>query len=282
MNTDRAQLARLGLDKNRQKLNAFIEQISPNAAHTHDDDAFIVPTFHNIELHLWATAERVEVRGRVHGSTILSTFPARFAPTLMQRCAEVIVDGLCQVHSPLMDKVPAWAVVAVDAELVRRSEAFASLAGTSKTLALGNAIAVVEEELVKRGAVYPERVIPALMEAGMPCQWVKDRPLAPRSYAGHNPDLRALQDAIHSAGATPYILLDPSCYDDNLPPSSLHLGWEVITCESRPIITAIYYFVIAPGPQTFDVLIGYLRDSRSKILGDGPVAAWCRTHCLQK
>ena len=174
MNTDRAQLARLGLDKNRQKLNAFIEQISPNTAHTHDDDAFIVRTdCHNIELHLWAIAERVEVRGKVHGSTILPTFPARFEPTLMERCAEVIADGLSTIHSPLMDKVPAWARDAVDRELVRRAEHFASLAGTSKALALGDAIAVVEEELVKRGGADPQRLIPALMGAGFSCQWVR-------------------------------------------------------------------------------------------------------------
>lgn len=279
MNTDRQQIALLGFQKQKQRLNEFVESISPNTAHTHDDDGFIIPTgCHDIVLHLWATVDYVAVRGKMSGAPILPTHPPLFAPTLMQRCAEVIVDGLCQVHSPLMDKVPAWAVVAVDAELVRRSEAFASLAGTSKTLALGNAIAVIEEELVKRGAVYPEQVIPALMEAGLSCQWVKERPGPLRSYAGHNPDLRALQDAIYSAGAAPYVLLDPSGYDDDLSPSSLQLGWEVITCESRPIINTLYYFFIAPGPQTFDVLIGYLKGSRAQILGDGPVAAWCRQH----
>jgi len=283
MNTDRHQIARLGLDKNRQKLNAFVEQISPNTAHTHDDDAFVIPTgCHDIVLHLWATVDYVAVRGKMSGAPIMPTYPPHFKPDLMARCAEVIVDGLCQVHTPLMEKIPAWAVRAVDRELIRRSEGFASLAGVSKTLALGDAIAVVEEELVKRGPVYPERALPALMEAGLSCRWVKDRPCGQQAYAGCSPDLRALQDAIHRAGATPYIRLDPGGYGEDDPPASLHLGWEVVRSESRPIINALHGFVINPGPHTFDVLIGYLRGSRMEILGDGPVAAWARAHCLQK
>lgn len=283
MNTDRAQLAILGFQKQKQRLNAFVEQISPNTAHTHDDDAFVVRTnCHNIELHLWASPERVEVRGKVHGAPILPTFPGRWEPTIMDRCAEVIVDGLSLISSPMMENVPAWARDAVDRELVRRAEGLASLAGASKALALGDAIAVVEEELVKRGPVYPERAIPALMELGLSCSWVKDRPCGQRAYAGCSPDLRALQDAIHRAGATPYIRLDEGGYDEDDPPASLHLGWEVVRSESRPIINALHGFVINPGPHTFDVLIGYLRGSRMEILGDGPVAAWARAHCLQK
>ncbi len=277
MNTDRTQIARLGLDKNCQKLNAFVEQISPNTAHTHDDDSFIIPTkCHDIELHLWVTVDYVAVRGKAHGAPILPTFPGRWEPTIMERCAEVIVDGLSLVSSPMMKNVPAWARGAVDAELVRRAEGLASLAGASKALALGDAIAVVEEELVKRGPVYPERALPALMEAGLSCRWVKDRPCGQQAYAGCSPDLRALQDAIHRAGATPYIRLDEGGYGEDDPPASLHLGWEVVRSKSRPIINALHGFVINPGPHTFDVLIGYLRGSRMEILGDGPVAAWAR------
>ena len=281
-NTDRAQLARLGLDINRDKLNAFVEQISPNTGHTHDDDSFIIPTLHNVKLHLWATEDRVEVRAKVHGVPVAPTAPRGHTRSILERCAEQICDGIASIPNPLMDQTPAWARAAVDHELAMRAEYFASLAGTSKALALSNAIAAVEEELVRRGPTSPEYIIPALMEAGLSCRWVKDRPCGQQAYAGCSPDLRALQDAIHRAGATPYIRLDPGGYGEDDPPASLHLGWEVVRSESRPIINALHGFVINPGPHTFDVLIGYLRGSRMEILGDGPVAAWARAHCLQK
>lgn len=149
-------------------------------------------------------------------------------------------------------------------------------------ISLEDALWRVEQELQRRGEVAPEQVIPRLMEAGLPCQWVKDRPPGQRAYAGHNPDLRTLQDAIHRAGAVPYIRLDDGGYSEDDPPASLHLGWEVVQSEARTIINALHGFVLSPGPHTFDVLIGYLHGSRVDIIGGGPVASWCRARRLQK
>lgn len=275
-NTDRAQLARLGLDINRDKLNAFIEKIAPNTGHEHDDDGFIIPTLHNVQLHLWATEERIEVRAKVHGVPVAPTAPRGHTRSILERCAEQICDGIASIPNPLMDQTPAWARAAVDHELAMRAEYFASLAGTSKALALSNAIAAVEEELVRRGATSPEYVIPALMEAGLSCSWVKDRPPGEVPFVGCAPALRALVYALGRAGAVPYVHLEASFDGDG--PHKLSVGGEVVACEKYDLITSLHGFVTRPSAQSFDFLLGALAriENPAEIIGDGPIASWCR------
>lgn len=276
MNTDRTQLSRLGLDKHRHDLNAFIESISPNTGHDHDDGAFTIPTLHNVQLHLWATEERIEVRAKVHGVPVAPTAPRGHTRSILERCAEQICDGIASIPNPLMDQTPAWARAAVDHELAMRAEYFASLAGTSKALALSNAIAAVEEELVRRGATSPEYTIPTLMEIGLSCQWVKERPPGEVPFIGHAPALKALVYALGRAGAVPYVHLEANFNAEG--PHKLSVGGEVLSSEKYDLIVNLHGFVTHPSAVSFDVLLGALGRIKNpaEIIGDGPIASWCR------
>lgn len=280
---NRAQIAMLGLEKHRQTLNAFIESIGPDVAREHDDDAFIIPLPYDLQLHLWAEVNTIQVRGKTCGGSLIQpTSPPVLGLPLMERCCSIIADYLSQTAGVELERFPAWCRDGVARELAKRAEALASLAGTSRTLSLGDALAAVEDELQRRGKVAPERVVERLLEAGMPCQWVEERPPRQWSYAGGNPDLRALQDAILGAGALPYIHVDYGWSEggewrDSREPR-LYLGWEVIICTDTYTLSSLYDFAINPGPTTFDVLMGSLASTDpAAIVGAGPVAAWCRS-----
>ena len=188
----------------------------------------------------------------------------------------MIADGLSLVHQPMLTSLPAWAVEPVRREFHRRCELFASYAETAEVMPLQDALRRVELEMQRRGQVAPEYVIPALMEAGLGCAWVKDRPPSQRAYVGHAPELRALQDAMHRVGAVPYRRLD---YCMVLGQShTLSLGGEVIATEDEGLILALYGFTLEPSLVTFDVLRGALAKltDPTKVIGAGPVAAWVR------
>ncbi len=275
-NADRAQIARLGLEKNREILNAFIEQIAPDRAHDADHDEFKVPVCHGITLHLSARTERVKVWGEAHGASILPTAPAQMNPTLQERCAEVIADGLSLVHSPMLTSLPAWAVEHVRREFRRRCELFASYAEAAESMALQDALWRVDLEMQRRGKVAPENLLPALMEAGLSCSWVEDRPPGEVPFVGLAPALRALVDAMGRAGLVPYVRLDAD-FDGN-GPHKLSLGGEVLICEKYDTLNAVHSFVTRPSAMSFDFLLGALArvTNPAEIIGHGPIASWCR------
>jgi hypothetical protein len=200
----------------------------------------------------------------------------RFDLPIMERAAEVIADGLSLVQSPMLTSLPAWTVEPVRREFHRRCELFASYAETAEVMPLQDALRRVEMELQRRGKVPPENVIPALMEAGLSCAWVEDRPPGEVPFIGHAPALKTLISALTRAGAIPYVRLQASFNAEGL--HKLAVGGELVSCEKYDLIITLHGFVTHPGAVSFDVLLGAIArvTNPAEIIGDGPIASWCR------